>query len=86
MTFLRTLSRLPLSLWLRGLGVAVVLIAMLVFGLAVIAAAVVAVGGGVLVYKARDWVGGLFRQRRTVPAQVRSRRVSDADYVIVDRR
>lgn len=86
MKLLHVLSRLPLSLWLRGVGVAVVVIAMLAFGLAIVAAAVVAVGIGVLVYKTRDWVMGMFRQRQTVPAHAHSRRVSDAEYVIVDRR
>ena len=86
MNLLRALSRLPLSLWVRGLGVAVVLIAMLAFGLAIVATAVVVVGVGVLVYKMRDWVSGLFRQRSTVPVRVRSaRRVIDADYTIIDR-
>ncbi len=87
MNLLRALSRLPLSLWIRGLGVAVVLIAMLAFGLAIVATAVVVVGIGVLVYKMRDWVGGMFRQRSTAPVRIRAARgVSDADYTIIDRR
>jgi hypothetical protein len=48
---------------------------------------VVAVAIGVLVYKTRDWFGGMVRPRRTVPVRVRSTRgVSDADYTIIDRR
>jgi len=86
MNLLRALSRLPLSMWLRGLGVAVVLIAMLAFGLAIVATAVVMIGVGVLVYKTRDWIAGMFGQRRTVPVRIRSaRHVSDADYTIIDR-
>jgi hypothetical protein len=86
MNVLRMLSRLPLSLWFRGVGIAVVAIAMLAFGLAIVAAAVVAVGIGVLVYKTRDWVAGMFRERRAVPVRVNARpgRVSDAEYVIID--
>jgi len=86
MNLLRALSRLPLSIWLRGLGIAICVIAMLAFGLAVVAAAVVAVGVGALIYKTRDWLGGLFRPRATVPVRVRSTRVSDAEYTIIDRR
>lgn len=90
MNLLRALSRLPLSMWARGLGAAVVLIAMLVFGLAIAAAAVVLVVVVVLAYKTRDWVNGLFRERRPAPAPVpvaiRRGPVSDADYTIVDRR
>lgn len=88
MNILHALSRLPLGLWLRGLVVAIAVIAMLAFGLAIVAAGVVAVVVGALVFKARDWFSGFFRQRRTVPARVpvRRRRVSDADYTIVDRR
>jgi hypothetical protein len=86
MNILHVLSRLPLSMWLRGLGLAVVVIAMLLFGLAIVAAAVVAIGVGALVYKARDWFAGLFRERRAVPVRAHSRRVSDAEYVIIDRR
>ncbi|HJQ57002.1 MAG TPA: hypothetical protein VJ890_08855 [Vineibacter sp.] len=87
MTVLRVLSRLPLSLWLRGLAAALVLVALLALGLAVIAAILVAVGIGALVYKARDWIAGGFRQRRpaSVPVRVR-RQVSDADFTIVDQR
>jgi hypothetical protein len=86
MNLLRALSRLPLSLWVRGLGVAVIVIAMLAFGLAIVATAVVLVGVGVLVYKTRDWIAGLFRQRRAVPVRIGSTRgVSDADYTIIDR-
>ena len=82
MTFLRSLSRLPLSLWLRGFVVAIGVIAMLAFGLAIVAAAVVAVAIGVLVYKTRDWFSGMARPRRTVPVRVPATRtrVSDADY------
>ncbi len=87
MNILHALSRLPLGLWLRGLVVAVAVIAMLAFGLAIVAAGVVAVVIGALVFKARDWFSGFFRQRRTVPVRVPvRRRVSDADYTIVDRR
>ncbi|MCW5747855.1 MAG: hypothetical protein KIT36_16820 [Alphaproteobacteria bacterium] len=89
MTVLRALSRLPLSLWLRGLGAALVLVALLGFGLAVIAAVLVAVGLGALLYKARDWIAGAFGQHRSVPVHVNDRqrgRVSDADYIIIDRR
>jgi hypothetical protein len=86
MNLLQALSRLPLALWLRGLGVAVVVVAMLAFGLAIVAAAVVAVGVGVLIYKLRDWLAGLFRPRSTVPVRIRSARVSDADYTVIDRR
>jgi len=86
MNLLRALSRLPLSLWLRGVGVAIVLIALLAFGLAIVATAVVMIGIGVLVYKTRDWVAGMFRQRHTVPVRIRAaRHVSDADYTIIDR-
>jgi hypothetical protein len=86
MNLLRALSRLPLSLWLRGLGVAVVLIAVLAFGLAIVATAVVMIGIGALVYKTRDWIAGMFRQRRPAPVRIRAaRRVSDADYTIIDR-
>ncbi len=86
MNLLRAMSRLPLSLWLRGLALAICVIAMLAFGLAVVAAAVVAVGIGALIYKTRDWLGGLFRPRAPVPVRARVGRVSDAEYTIVDRR
>ena len=87
MTVLRALSRLPLGLWLRGLAAALVLIALIGFGLAVIAAVLVAVGLGALVYKARDWFAGAFRPRSAVPARVRPRgRVSDAEFIVIDRR
>jgi hypothetical protein len=87
MNILHALSRLPLGLWLRGLVVAIAVIAMLTFGLAIVAAGVVAVVVGALVFKARDWFSGIFRQRRTVPVRVPiRRRDSDADYTIVDRR
>jgi hypothetical protein len=69
------------------LAAALVLVALLGFGLAVIAAVLVAVGLGALVYKARDWFAGAFRPRSTVPARVRPPdRVSDADFVVIDRR
>jgi hypothetical protein len=86
MNLLRALSRLPLALWLRGLGVAIVVIAMLAFGLAIVATAVVAVSVGVLVYKMRDWLSGLFASRHAVPVHIKRGRVSDADYTIIDRR
>ncbi|MBL8675258.1 MAG: hypothetical protein IPK81_21280 [Rhodospirillales bacterium] len=91
MGMLRALSRLPLGLWLRGLLGAALVIALIGFGVALLAAFLVAVVVGVLIYKARDMIAGWFGHgggpsMTPAPAKVARRaRVSDADYTVVER-
>ena len=90
----RSLSRLPLSIWLRLIAIAFAAAALLAFGVAVIAVAAIALAVGVLIYKARNWFSGLFDAAATmaggsprpVPARVQRARATDAEYTIIERR
>lgn len=95
MPLARLLARLPLSVWLRLVALAVAAAALLAFGVAIIAVAAIALAVGVLFYKARSWFSGLFDSAastmaggapRPVPARVQRARATDADYTIIERR
>lgn len=90
----RVLASLPLGVWLRLIVLAVVAAALLAFGVAVIAVVAIGLAIGVLVYKARTWLAGLFEgaasmasgSPRPVPARVQRARATDAEYTVIERR
>jgi hypothetical protein len=94
MPLTRVLARLPLGVWLRLIVLAVVAAALLAFGVAVIAVVAIGLAIGVLVYKARNWLAGLFEgaasmasgSPRPVPARVQRTRATDVEYTVIDRR
>lgn len=80
------LSRLPASVWLRGIAALLVIFVLATFGLALLAGVAAVVLLGVLGFKLREWLGRMFGRRGVDTPANRGARVFDAEYVIVDRR
>lgn len=93
MTPLRLLASLPISTWLRGVALVLAFAAVAVFGFAILAGAVVVVAVLAILFKARAWLAGLFAatpgatsRPQPAPAQIQRAPVSDADFVVIERR
>lgn len=93
MTPLRLLASLPISTWLRGVALVLAFAAVAVFGFAILAAVVVIVAVLAILFKARAWLAGLFgrpsgatTRPQPVAAQIQRAPVSDADFVVIERR
>lgn len=85
--FLEMLARLPARVWLQAILGLIGFVVLAVLGFAVIAGVAALVLVAILVFKARQWIVGLFTGRpRPEPPARQDRKVIDVQYEIVDRR
>jgi hypothetical protein len=84
--FLEMLARLPARVWLQAILGLIGFIVLAVLGFAVIAGVAAVVLLAILVFKARQWLAGLFTGRPMPgPSTRQDRKVIDVQYEIVDR-
>lgn len=85
--FLEMLARLPARVWLQAILGLIGFVVLAVLGFAVIAGVAAVIVVAIFVVKARDWFKSLFTGRRpTKPPARPERKVTDAQYEIVDHR
>ena len=85
--FLEMLARLPARVWLQAILGLIGFVMLAVLGFAVIAGVAALVLVAILVFKARQWIVGLFTGRPAPePPARQDRKVIDVQYEIVDRR
>jgi len=85
-SLLQILARMPASLWLRAVGAVLLIVALAVFGLALLAGVVAVLLLAVFGFKARDFLGRIFGRKPARPPVDPNVRVQEAEFVIVDRR
>lgn len=83
--FLEMLARLPARVWLQAILGLIGFVVLAVLGFAVIAGVAAVVLVAILIFKARQWLAGLFTGRSPEPAARQDRKVIDVQYEIVDR-
>lgn len=83
--FLEMLARLPARVWLQAILGLIGFVVLAVLGFAVIAGVAAVVLVAILIFKARQWLAGLFTGRPSEPAARQDRKVIDVQYEIVDR-
>jgi len=84
--FFEMLARLPARVWLQAILGLVGFVVLAVLGFAVIAGAAALIVVLILIFKARQWLVGLFAGRpRPEPPERQDRQVIDVQYEIVDR-
>ena len=80
------LARLPARVWLQAILGLIGFVVLAVLGFAVLAGAAALILVLILIFKARQWVVGLFTGRpKAEPPARQDRKVIDAQYEIVDR-
>ena len=85
--FLEMLARLPARVWLQAILGLIAFVVLAVLGFAVIAGVAALILVVILVFKARQWLVGLFARRPAPgPPARQERKVIDVQYEIVDKR
>jgi hypothetical protein len=85
--FLEMLARLPARVWLQAILGLIGFIVLAVLGFAVIAGVAALILIVILIFKARQWLTGLFTRRPAPePPARQDRKVIDVQYEIVDKR